>query len=359
MQILDRYVLRRFIVSLIFAIVFFVVIVICVDMVGNLARFIDKEVPAFVVVKYYLYYVPFIVNSLGLPMAMLLASMLSIGQMAKHNELAAIKSAGISMNRMFVGVLAFSLLISAAALIFAEKVVPATNQGKTQIEQKYLGLNKTNTSTTVTNMLLRDSLERRVFISRYNTRTKTAQRVTIQTYEGNTITERIDIKSMRWKDDVWVLESGYKRHFSNGAEDAVPFKNEIDKHLNFTPAQLAEKRANPEDMSYSELKNFIDEIVRNGGDTRKWQVDLNFKLSAPFASFILVLFGAPLASSKQRSGAIFGLILSAVIFLIYFGLLRFVQTLGQLGKLPPLTAAWLTNVIFLCLGLVVLIKAKK
>ena len=72
-----------------------------------------------------------------------------------------------------------------------------------------------------------------------------------------------------------------------------------------------------------------------------------------------MLFGAPLASNKRRSGAIFGLILSSVVFLLYFGTMRFVQTLGQLGQLPPVTAAWVTNAAFAALALVVLVRARR
>jgi len=292
-------------------------------------------------------------------MAMLLASMLSIGQMAKNNELAAIKSAGISMNSLFMAVFAFALFVSAAALVFAEKVVPASNKAKTRIEERYLGERKARKRSVLTNVLVRDALNRRVFISKYNTRTKVANRITIQSYDGNLIRERVDIKSMRWREGKWVLESGYRRVFAEGLERAEPLKDTTDSNLTFTPAELTETQAAPEDMSYGELRRFIRDVIRNGGDPRKWQVDLNFKLSIPLANFVLVLFGAPLASNKRRSGAIFGLILSSVVFLLYFGVMRFVQTLGQLGKLPPVTAAWMTNAVFAALALLVLVRARR
>lgn len=357
MKILDRYILRRFCLTLFFAVAFFVAIFICVDLVGNLARFIDKNVPTLVIIKYYVFLVPFIINTLGLPMAMLLASMFSIGQLAKYNELAALKSAGIALNRILVSVFAAALLVSGLALLFAEKIVPVTNQGKTRIEETYL--EQTRKLKTYKNLLVRDARDRRVFIASFNARTQLASRVTVQTHAGNQIVERIDIPSMKWEDEKWILKPGYRRTFRDGVEFAEPFDKEVDEQLTFTPAQLMESQAKPDDMSYEQLKAFIAEVVRNGGDPQKWLVDLNFKLSMPLSSFILVLFGAPLAANKQRSGAVFGLILSALIFLIYFGLMRFVQTLGQLGQISPFAAAWSTNIIFLLLGVGVLAKSNR
>ena len=103
MKILDRYLLRRFTISLFFALTGFVLIFVCVDMVGNLSEFIDKDVPRFVIVQYYVFYIPYILTWV-LPIGMLLASLFSIAQMARFNELSAMKSAGISLYRILLPV---------------------------------------------------------------------------------------------------------------------------------------------------------------------------------------------------------------------------------------------------------------
>jgi len=112
-------------------------IVIFVDMVGNLSKFIDKEVPLAVIIKYYIFYIPYLII-LVLPIAMLLASLFSLSQMANHNELTAIRSAGISLTRILIPLFIFGLLISTFALGFGEKIVPSANQEKTKIEDEYI-----------------------------------------------------------------------------------------------------------------------------------------------------------------------------------------------------------------------------
>ena len=60
MRIIDRYLLARFIITLLFALTFFVFVFVFVDMVGNLSKFIDKGVPKPVIGQYYLFYVRYI-----------------------------------------------------------------------------------------------------------------------------------------------------------------------------------------------------------------------------------------------------------------------------------------------------------
>jgi len=112
-------------------------------------------------------------------------------------------------------------------------------------------------------------------------------------------------------------------------------------------------------MSYEELQSFILGVIRNGGNPQKWLVELNFKYSIPFAGFIMVLFGVPIASNKQKGGMVFSLIVGALIYIIYYAFTRFVQTLGEVGSLVPEVAAWLPNAMFGFVALVMLLKVRK
>lgn len=357
MRILDLYILQRFVITLLYALMVFILIVIFVDMVGNLAKFIDKDIPYLIIAKYYLFFIPYLFV-LVLPVAMLLASLFGIGQMARYNELAAIKSVGISLNRILLPLLFLSILISLLALVFGEIVVPLANHEKSRIKNEYLEPVSKQIKSRITNIYWRDKLDRRIFISYYDSREKTAHKVSIQKYQENQIVERLDAVKMIWKDSTWFLVDGYKRLFSGNTEEAAPFDTLKDNNIDFKPEQLAQTQKEPEDMSYGELNNFIKEVKRNGGDANRWLVDLYIKISFPFASFVMVLFGAPLASNKKSSGVIAGFIISLIISFIYFGFVKFIQTLGHTGTFSPLLSAWLPNGIFFASGIILLFETK-
>ena len=82
MKILAKYIVRNFLGTLFFALVAFTAIYIIIDMVGFMDKFIDRNVGFFTVVKYYVFYFPYIII-LTLPVATLLASLFSVGQLSR------------------------------------------------------------------------------------------------------------------------------------------------------------------------------------------------------------------------------------------------------------------------------------
>lgn len=384
MRLLDQYISRKFLFNLIFALTAFASIFITVDLVEALSEYIDKRVPAMVIASYYFYFLPYIIV-LTMPVAMLLASMFSVGQLSKYNEITAMKAAGQSLHRILLPILTIAFLASGLMLLFAEKVVPVANQRKVEIKHHYIERVPENLPTRLSNLYFQesvgrddarqngktsgaaDSQVRRVFIGYYDDATKIAQKISIQNYRGIFIVERIDALQMRWEErndssrgGVWEILQGYHRRFQGDREIvATRFDSLAMPELSFTPQVLTKVQKEPEEMSYGELQKFIDEVARNGGNPDRWLVDLYLKISFPLANFIIVLFGAPLAAGKVRSGGAVGVALSLIVCFLYFGTVKTAQSMGQNGTLEPLLAAWLGNLIFLVAGAVILVKARK
>ncbi|MDZ7291661.1 MAG: LptF/LptG family permease [candidate division KSB1 bacterium] len=379
MRLLDQYLSKKFLFNQAFALIAFASIFITVDLVEGLSDYIDKKVPAVVIVSYYFYYLPYILV-LTMPVAMLLASLFSVGQLSKYNEITAMKAAGQSLHRILLPILIIGLLISGLMIVFAEKVVPVANQRKAELKQQYIERLPKNLPARLSNLYFQEGINhdnrsnaahalpsnvRRVFIGYYDDATKTAQKVSIQNYNGVFIVERIDAVQMRWKaladgkTGIWEMRKGYRRRFEGEHEIATRFDTLAMPELSFTPQVLTKVQKNPEEMSYVELQQFIREVERNGGNPDRWLVDLYLKISFPLANFIIVLFGAPLAAGKVRSGGAFGIALSLIVCFLYFGTVKTAQSLGQSGTINPLLAAWLGNLIFLVAGSLILLKARK
>jgi len=88
-------------------------------------------------------------------------------------------------------------------------------------------------------------------------------------------------------------------------------------------------------------------------------VELNLKVSFPFANLIILLFCVPLVSTSSRSkgrGLMFGL--GLLVCFLYLSTLRICQSLGINGVLSPFIAAWLPNFMFALLGIYFVIKAE-
>ncbi len=359
MKILDNYLSRNFLGTLGFALVAFCAIYMIIDAVGFMDKFIDQHVSILIVAKYYLYYLPYIII-LTLPVATLLASLFSVGQLARYNELIAMQASGLSLYKILSPLFVLGIIISLIAAYAGERFVPYANQKKKEVYQTHVDkIKKVSTDIPTRDITMQIDNHRWLLIGFIELNDSTAYKVSVHHYRDNSLVERIDAARMHWRKDHWLLLNGLIRRFENQQENAQPFQELAVNDLRFHPQDIARVQKKAEEMSYWELRDFIKEIRRTGGKPDRWLVDLYLKLSFPFANFIIVLFGAPLASRKTRSGTALSFGISLFICFLYFGIIKVGQSLGHNGALPPLIAAWIGNILFGLGAIYILIRSNK
>ncbi len=359
MIILAKYIVRNFLGTLFFALVAFTAIFIIIDVVGFMDKFIDRNVSLFIVVKYYFFYLPYVII-LTLPVATLLASLFSVGQLSRYNELIAMQASGLSLYRILSPLFVLGIVISLIAAYAGERFVPATNQKKKEIYQAHVNkVKRKNIEAQTKDISLQIDDNRWLLIGFFDTEENTAFKVSIQSYKQNQLIKRIDAPKMIWENNHWRLENGFTREFSANKETAHAFSELELQDLYFKPEDIARVQKNAEEMSYWELKNFISEIKRTGGSPDRWLVDLYLKIAFPFSNLVIILFGAPLASRKTRSGTAISFGISLFICFLYFGIIKVGQSLGHNGTLPPLFAAWMGNLFFGIGAVYILVKSSR
>ncbi|NNM32226.1 MAG: LptF/LptG family permease, partial [Gemmatimonadetes bacterium] len=130
-------------------------------------------------------------------------------------------------------------------------------------------------------------------------------------------------------------------------------------HLDLPPEQLLEEPPGEDELTYEELGETADAIYRSGGNPAELLVKREQKLAIPAATLVIILFGAPLATTAKRGGgAAFGIGASLGSTILYMMLLRVFGAIGASGGLPPFWAAWLPNMLFLAAGLVLLARVR-
>ena len=99
-------------------------------------------------------------------------------------------------------------------------------------------------------------------------------------------------------------------------------------------------------------------IITAGGTPNKLRVDREEKIALPVATLIIIIFGAPLATSTKRGGTAFGIGMALLSTIVYMLLFRISGAVGETGALDPFTAAWLPNLVFLGGGLIFLSRVR-
>ena len=361
MKLLDRYIVKQFLVTAFFALVAVTVIFVVIDALEHLDDFIDKQATMTIVAQYYFYFIPEIIK-LIMPVALLLASLFVTARMSTQFELTAMKSSGVSLYRTMVPYVVVALLISAAAVYFNGWIVPLANKKKFNIERVYL--HKDQIAAYSANIYFQDSPTRILSIGYFDEARNTATRVSIQDFSDTDITVligRVDAISMVWDTTArsWVLMQGTRRWFQQGKEKLKEFATSSAGRLHFDPDDLRKKQEKPDEMDYYTMKYFIEGQQRAGQDVARWQVDFYSKISFPFASVIVVLFGVPFSSLRRRGGVGVQLGISLLICFIYLIFMKVSQVFGYNGDINPLLTAWLANIFFFGAALYVILRVPK
>jgi lipopolysaccharide export system permease protein len=350
LSVASRYVLREFIGMLVPILSAFVMLYLIVDFFDRLDILLKNHATAAAVVRYFAFKIPLILTQIT-PPAVLAAILLSLGMLSRRNEIIALRASGVSLIQTGVPLLGLAALLSLATLVWNETVVPYCTR-----EYQY-----------VNNVEIRKREPRGILSDReiwyhgadgfYNIehvdpRNETLFGLTIYRTDTDFDLRRvIQIASTRWTGSAWVNVGAVER--TAGADGglttrAVPPDEQV---IHETPNDFLEVRREPEELSYAELRQRIQELARKGIDASSYLVDLNMKLAVPFTTLVLAVVAIPLAGRVQRHPSVAAIVgIGLVIGFAYWVVLALTNSLGESGVLPAVVSAWLANVTFLLLG---------
>ena len=357
-RIHDSYLARQFVKILFYSIVAFTIIYVTVDIFEEIDNFIDHNASAKDIALYYLYSIPFILTYI-IPISLLLGTVFSLGVLARRNELTALIASGVSLVRIAAPIIVIALVSSLASAWFNDRVVASANRLKNDImEYEIEGRARTNKAVRNNFHYLGESGF--VYLAdAFNEKTGTLYDVVVQQFDGTTMIRRIDARRAQWTDEVWVFHQGFERWFEGGADSVEAFQELRAEEIKETPQDFSAEVLDEEDMTFQELRTYIERLRRSGGHVEKHLVDMYFKLSFPFAGSIFTLIGIAFAAGKRKHSVATGFGVTLIVAFTYYVVLRLGQTLGHNEVLPPLLAAQMGNVIFLMIGVTLLCRANR
>jgi lipopolysaccharide export LptBFGC system permease protein LptF len=113
-----------------------------------------------------------------------------------------------------------------------------------------------------------------------------------------------------------------------------------------TPDDFAAEVKAPEQMSYAQLRRYIETIRNAGYSADELAVKLYEKTSWPAISLVMALIALPFAFRMGKRGALYGIFIALVLAIFYWMIFGVFTKFGEVGNLPPLLAAWSANILF-------------
>lgn len=354
---LDRYVFNEWAKIFAGTALGFPLLVIVIDLTEKLDKYLSRSLRPRDIALAYLYGVPDTMF-LVFPAAVLFATVFAVGSFTRHSEITAAKASGISFYR-FIRPMAFGALLATVVGLGIGMVSPYTNARRVELLKE----RQFSSRSSRFNFTYAAEAGRVYTIAGADVEKRALDKVVVErkgkdasypTYYVNADGGKYDARRKRW-----TLQRGVMHLLPNDQTSiSIAFDSLRDRRMTEEPRALMASSKVPDEMTFEELSNFISALERSGSDVGALKVGRMLKIAIPVTCLIIMLFGAPLATSTQRGGTAFGVGISLGTTVIFLMLVQLTQAIGSKGLVPPNLAAWLPGIIFGTVGVVLLARVR-
>jgi len=355
LRTLDRYLLREWVRVLLITLLGFPILVIVIDLTDKLDTYMARGIKPSAVALSYVFDLPekmFLV----LPVAVLFATVFTVGTLGRHSELTAAKASGISFHRLVLPLFAAAGTAFLAGLLLGEIAPVATSRRLEMLGEKAI-----RSTSSRYNFVYRADHGWVYAIRALELRTREMTDLMLEREGSGGAYPTIVLAAQRAVfNDRWTLHHGTLRYLAGnapGGETAFQFDSLQTRTMTERPVDLLAEPKAPDEMRYGELRQYIDALSRSGSNAKKLQVELALKVAIPFICLLIALFGAPLAISSPKSGAAWGVAASLATTFIVLLMFQLAKAVGAGGVLPPMLAAWTPNLLVAACAVYLLRKA--
>ncbi|MDP6631291.1 MAG: LptF/LptG family permease [Kiritimatiellia bacterium] len=357
MKILDRYLLREYLVTVFYCVAGLALLQIVYDLVYHFSKLIAAKITLAQGLRYYL-------GSLAphtefmLPAGILLATLYTLWQLSRHGELTAMRASGISLNRIMLPFLLVGLVFTAATALLKEIVAPESAFWAQEFEANKF---KEPEERLFHNLAYYNAIDRRMWmIGRTDLKKPNIiHDVRISEERPDRTLERDwQVGRGEWLDQEWwffdVTIQAYNEEGNPmgeplpvpGSEAGIEMSQWLEK-----PADFETEVTPTEFMTTRDMLRYLRRHPDISDEAlAQKRVDLHLRMAMPWACLIVTLFGIPAGARTARQSVINGVLTTLLFFVIFYALTQAGVFLAKRELLPPLLGAWLSNIVFLVAG---------
>jgi LPS export ABC transporter permease LptG/LPS export ABC transporter permease LptF len=280
-----------------------------------------------------------------IPIAALLAVLVTFGLLSRNSELTVMKACGISLYRASLSVILLSLTFSAAIFGLEQKVLAYANRRAEVIDAKIR-----QRPARVFNALSRQwVLGREGAIYHYSHFNPEEQYLAaLRIYQPSAQDWRLKTQTITQRAQYrghWVGQQVRTADFSAGKPS---WTSVAERQLTLEPPSYFEtEQPVAEMMTVADLRRYVSELSASGLNVSNLEVELQHKLAFPFVTVVMTLLAIPFGVGTGRRGALYAVGLGIILALSYWIVTSLFVAMGKSGLLTPMLAAWSPNIIVL------------
>jgi len=291
-----------------------------------------------------------------MPISVMLACMYEMANFGKNMEIVAMRASGISIHRACASIYIFALLIAIINFAFNESIVPLSEKKAYEIIKSRSDKYYVKGQFEMLSYRSPDSLRKWFFREfRENAPQKTA---ILKKYNNEGMLEW-DIES---EEAVYLPGQGWK--FIKGTftpydeEGFLPKRSEkfeekiISREIApESPEEMINSIKPPEELQSMIILNLLTKVKNISPKLKNiYKTTLYSRIAFPFASFLAVFLGIPMAARNQRGGIFLAIVMAVIIIVVYQLSSHLFLIFGNRGILPPFFAGLAPTMFFIIYG---------
>lgn len=364
-RLLDRYLFRELLTPLAICLGGFLLLYLSFFLFNGLPDLQEHKLHLVDVLEYCAAQTPgFVV--LVLPVALLLALLYTLTQHARHNEITAMRAAGLSLWRICLPYFGVGLLASGVLFWLSEAVVPRSAERAFLIRTRYVQTtDDVRQQASSQSGLKTEHADREWRWLRYEAHTTEMFELWVTWPQPDGSSRLLHADRGVWTNGGWMFFGAKEWSQADATAERVKIlqTNElVMPEFDETPRQIqAEIKLGSNGLLNSHDENIslkeIREYLRKNPQMSKARHDdlltiFHGRLAAPWTCLVVVLIAIPFGAGSGRRNLFFGVAGSIFIVAGYLVIQQVSLQFGTHGQMPAWLAAWLPNLLFGATGLI-------
>ncbi|GAB3174721.1 LptF/LptG family permease [Telluribacter humicola] len=351
LKILDRYLLKNFLLTYVFVAMVIVLIICVIDYTEKIDNFINKQAPARAILfDYYLNLIPYWANYIS-PLMVFIATVFFTSRIAARTEIVAMLSTGISFGRLLLPYFMGATVLGLLTFYLVGWVLPKANKVRNAFEQQYV---KDEFFYDGRNVHIKIAPEVYAYLESYNVATKTGNKFTLETIRDNKLVQKLSADRIVWQPEKkkWTIHD-YRIRTLDSLQEKLTHGTEIDTTINLSPKDFESNYHLFETFTLPELNSYIELLQSRGADgVEVYLIEKYTRFTQPFAILILTAIGVIVSARKSRRGVGWQIAMGFLLAFIYILFFLLSKGVAEAGNINTLFAVWLPNIVFSVIGLV-------
>ncbi len=356
-KLMDLYVGRRYLRTIALAFIGLLSLYYVVEFIELSGKIQRGNATMATLAEYFYYATPTFVYFL-VPLSTLVAVLTTFGGLTRTNELTVLRACGVSLYRTALPLLLLAVVWSGVLFVLEDRVLAHTQRRAEALKDQIR--DRPPRTFNLANRNWRVARDGGLYYyAVYDAQDTTLYRLSI--FETARAPYRLlshtAAEQVSFRDGAWQATNGWVQTF---LPDGTARREAFDvRTLGLDPpADFGSEQVDAAMMNYGELRDYVDRLDESGFSIAGHQVELHRKLAFPFVTLVMTLIAVPFGVTTGRRGALYGVGLALALAVCYLVISHVFIAFGNAAYLPPLLAAWATNLLFAAGALVLLLTVR-